>query len=106
MTWPVPSGRGSCGNAIVPDGPAFVYRPAISSSDTGSRGKSRRMRDDGKIIFTPLPHKDRSRFRNLMTVHLQENPFRYRIGKVLTRFSDEQLPEIEQMLRTLLVERG
>jgi len=57
-----------------------------------------RMRDDGKIIFTPLPHKDRSRFRNLMTMHLQENPFRYRIGKVLTRFSDEQLGSGPQLL--------
>lgn len=65
-----------------------------------------RMRNDGKIIFTPLPHKDRSRFRNLMTVHLQEYPVGYRIGKVINRFSEDQLPMIEEMLRALLAERG
>ena len=26
MAWPVPSGVGSCGNAIIPAGPALVYR--------------------------------------------------------------------------------
>lgn len=65
-----------------------------------------RMRNDGKITFTPLPHRDRSKFRNLMTVHLQESPVGYRIGKVVTRFSDDKLPEIDKMLRDLLAERG
>jgi hypothetical protein len=45
MAWPVPSGRGSCGNAIVPGGPAFVYPPTVSRLDTGSRGKYREASD-------------------------------------------------------------
>lgn len=65
-----------------------------------------RMRNDGKIIFVPLPHRERSTMRNLLTVHLQENPVRYRIGKLLIRFADEKLPEINDQLQTLLAERG
>ena len=34
-------GRWSCGNAIVPGGPAPVYPPPSSRSDTGSCGKNR-----------------------------------------------------------------
>jgi hypothetical protein len=64
-----------------------------------------RMRGDGKITFTPLPHKDRSKFRNIMIVHLQESPVSYRIGKEVVRFSDERLPDIEMKLKQLLAER-
>ncbi len=64
-----------------------------------------RMRGDGKIAFTPLIHKDRLRSRNLMTVHLQESPVGYRIGKEVRKFSADQLPDIEQALKNLLAER-
>jgi T5orf172 domain len=64
-----------------------------------------RMRGDRKITFTPLIHKDRLRSRNLMTVHLQESPVGYRIGKVVQKFSADQLPDIEHALKCLLAER-
>jgi hypothetical protein len=39
MTWPLPPERGSCGNAIVPDGPAFVRPSVVSSSAAEDGGK-------------------------------------------------------------------
>jgi hypothetical protein len=60
-----------------------------------------RRRGDGKITFTPVQHKDRSTRRNLMTVHLYDNPLACRIenGKPVILFSDDKLPEIEERPR-------
>lgn len=73
-----------------------------------------RMRCDGKITFTPPQHKDRAKFRNLMTLHLQERPMRFRIsdaankqaGGDAERFDDSRLAEIESRLTALLADRN
>ena len=65
-----------------------------------------RRRGDGKITFTPLPHKDRLKFRNLTTVHLKEKIVKYRVGKDLFPVLSETDAEIEQKLSDLLVERS
>jgi hypothetical protein len=72
------------------------------------------MRGDGKITFTPPQHKDRAKFRNLMTLHLQERPMRFRISDAANRqaggdaekFDDSRLPEMEGRLTALLAERN
>jgi hypothetical protein len=64
-----------------------------------------RMRDDGKITFTPMLHKDRLTGRNLMTVHLRDNPINFRVGTVVQRFTDADFADVECRMRSLLAKR-
>lgn len=73
-----------------------------------------RMRGDGKIVFTPPHHQGRAKLRNLMTLHLQERPIRFRISDDLNRraggeaekFDESRLAEIKSRLAALLARRN